>query len=195
MFVFRFRKLTIAFDFSFFASVSLLILLGSGYAVLGLAACLLHELGHLAVMRCCGIPAKRVLFYGAGIKIIPDKDFCFTDFCSEILILIAGSSANFLIAAVSGLSNGFGMRLFSVINVFIGIFNLLPLQYLDGGRLLLAVIRKICSFSTACLLERFLKWANIFLTLSAMIIFAFAGMGNFTLYITFCYLLISAAFC
>ena len=79
MFELQFRKITVAFDFSFFASVSLLILLGSGYAVLGLAACLLHELGHLAVMKICSVPAKRVLFYGAGIKIVPDKEFCFTD--------------------------------------------------------------------------------------------------------------------
>lgn len=198
MFEIPFRRLTIAFDFSFFASVSLLILLGSRYAVWGLAACLLHELGHLAVMKICGIPVKRVLFYGAGIKIVPDKEFCFTDFSSEFLVLIAGSSANFLIAliaAVSGISDSFEMRLFSVINIIIGVFNLLPLQYLDGGRLLLAVIRRICSFSTACQLERFLKWANVFLILSVMIVFAFAGRGNFTLYITLCYLLVSAVSC
>lgn len=195
MFEFPFRKLTIAFDFSFFASVSLLILLGNGYAVLGIAACLLHELGHLAVMKICGVPAKRVLFYGAGIKIVPDKEFCFTGFWAEFLVLIAGSSANFLCAAVSGISDSFEMRLFSVINIFIGIFNLLPLQYLDGGKLLLAMIRRSCSFSTACQLERFLKWANVFLILSVMIIFAFAGRGNFTLYITLCYLLVSAVSC
>ena len=195
MFEIPFRRLSIAFDFSFFASVSLLVLLGSGYAVMGLAACLLHELGHLAVMKMCGIPVKRVLFYGAGIKIMPDKEFCFTDFSSEFTVLIAGSAANFLIAAVSGIPDSFGMRLFSVINILIGVFNLLPLQYLDGGKLLLAVIRRICSFSTACLLERFLKWANVFLILSVMIAFAFAGRGNFTLYITLCYLLASAALC
>lgn len=195
MFELQLRKVSVAFDFSFFASVSLLVLLGNSYAVLGLAACLWHELGHLAAMKICGIPAKRVLFYGAGIKIIPDKELCFTDFPAEFFVLIAGSSANFLLAAVSGFSCSFEMKLFSVINALIGVFNLLPLQYLDGGKLLLAVIRRMCSFSTACQLERFLKWANVFLILSVMIAFAFAGRGNFTLYITLCYLLVSAVSC
>lgn len=195
MFEFRFKKILAAFDFSFFASVSLLILLGNRYAVLGLAACVWHELGHLAVMSICGIPVKRILFYGAGIKIMPDKQFYFTDFCTEFLVLIAGSSANFILAAVMSMSDSFEIRLFSVINIAIGVFNLLPLQYLDGGKLVLAVIRRLCSFSLACQLERFLKWINIFLILSAMIAFAFVGRGNFTLYITLCYLLVSAVSC
>lgn len=195
MFELQFKKVTVVFDFSFFASVSLLILLGSGYAVLGLAACIWHEFGHLAVMRICGVPAKRILFYGAGIKIMPDKQFYFTDFFTEFLVLIAGSSANFVLAAALSFSGSFEMKLFSVINTAIGVFNLLPLQYLDGGKLLLAAIRRLCSFSCACQLERFLKWINIFLILSAMISFAFVGKGNFTLYITLCYLLISAVSC
>lgn len=195
MFELQFRKVSVAFDFSFFASVSLLILLGNRYAVLGLAACLWHELGHLTAMKICGIPAKRIIFYGAGIKITYDKVFCFTDFRDEFFVLIAGSFANFLLASALSFSGSFEIKLFAVINAAIGVFNLLPLQYLDGGKLLLAVIRKICSFPAACQLERFLKWINIFLILSVMIAFAFAGRGNFTLYITLCYLIISAISC
>ncbi len=195
MFEFRYKNAVIAFDFSFFATVSLLFLLGNSYAVLGLAACLWHETGHLAVMKIRGIPARRILFYGAGIKIMPDKQFCFTDFGTELLVLIGGSGANFLAAAALSAVNVPELKLFSVINAVIGVFNLLPLQYLDGGKLLVAFIRRLCSFSQACILERYLKWLNIFLILGIMTAFAFAGKGNFTLYITLCYLLISAANC
>ncbi len=192
MFEFKFRNITVAFEFSFFASVSLLIILGNDYAVMGLAACIWHELGHLMVMAICGITAKRILFYGAGIKILPDKQFCFTDFGTEFLVLIAGSAANFLAAFLMAGSEIMEIKLFSAINMAIGAFNLLPLQYLDGGKLLTAFIYKLCSYPNACLMERYIKWINIFLIISVMISFAFVGKGNFTLYITLCYLLISA---
>ncbi|MDE7278761.1 MAG: M50 family metallopeptidase, partial [Oscillospiraceae bacterium] len=65
MFEIRFKSFTAAFDFSFFAAVTLLMLIGNNrYALLGLAACIWHELGHFAVMRICGISVKRLLFYG-----------------------------------------------------------------------------------------------------------------------------------
>lgn len=195
MFELKLGKICIAFDFSFFASVALLTVLGNNYAVLGLAACIWHELGHLLIMKIFGIGTKRILFYGAGIKIVPDKQLRFTDFETELLVLMGGSLANFAVAAVFGLSDSFEIKLFSVINAVIGVFNLLPLQYLDGGKLIIAVIHRICSFSQACLLERYLKWLNIFLIIFVMICFAFVGKGNFTLYITMCYLLISAALC
>lgn len=195
MFELKFGKICIAFDFSFFASVSLLMILGNGYAVSGLAACIWHELGHLLIMKISGIKTKRILFYGAGIKITPDKQLCFTSFGTELLVLMGGSLANFAAAAVFGLSDSFEMKLFSAINAVIGVFNLLPLQYLDGGKLIIAVIYRICSFSRACMLERYLKRLNIFMIILIMICFAFVGKGNFTLYITMCYLLISAALC
>ncbi len=192
---FKIGSSSVGFDFSFFASVALLMLLGNGYAVLGLAACIWHEFGHLIAMRICNIPVKRILFYGAGIKIMPDKQFCFTDFRTEFFVLIAGSAANFAASAVSGFFDAAELKLFSVINAVIGVFNLLPVQYLDGGKLLTAVIYRICSFPCACMLERFLKWLNIFLIIIIMTAFAFVGKGNFTLYVTLCYLLISAASC
>lgn len=195
MFEFSFRNVYVAFDFSFFAAVSLLILMGNSYAVLGLAACIWHELGHLFAMKKSGIRAKRILFYGAGIKIYPDKQFCFTDFGTEFFVLIAGSTSNFLAAILLGMSDIAEIKLFSVINAVIGVFNLLPLQYLDGGKLIVLLINKFCSYPNACLMERYLKWLNVFLIVFVMICFAFVGKGNFTLYITLCYLLISALSC
>ena len=195
MFELKFGNFSAAFDFSFFASVTLLIVLGDQYAVLGLVACLLHESGHLIVMKICGISVRRILFYGAGIKIMPDKRFYFTDFGTEFAVLIAGSLANFSAVLLPVFFDTPEVKLFSVINGIIGVFNLLPLQYLDGGKLIIAVIRRYCDYTQACLLERYHKWLNIFLIISVMIAFAYAGKGNFTLFLTLCYLLASAVFC
>lgn len=188
----NFRRVTAAFDFSFFAAVALLTLLGGNYVLLGLAACLWHETGHLIAMRLCKIPVKRVVFYGAGIKIVPDKLINFTGFWASFLALISGSAANFTASAVLWSTPNADLKLFAAINLVIGLFNLLPLRHLDGGKLLLLLIRRLCTFSTACLMERFLGWLNVFLIMAVLIIFAFTGKGNFTLYATLCYLLVSS---
>lgn len=192
MLEFKFKNVTAAFDFSFFASAALLTLLSGNYALLGLAACLWHETGHLIAMKLCKIPLKKVVFYGAGIKIVPDKLINFTGFGSSFLTLISGSAANFAAAAALWGTPNADLKLFAAINLVIGLFNLLPLRYFDGGKLLLLLIRQLCAFSTACLLERFLGWLNVFLIMSVLIIFAFTGKGNFTLYATLCYLLVSS---
>lgn len=189
------RKLAVRFDFSFFATVALLMLLSGEYAVFGLAACIWHELGHFVLMRLFGIPVKKLVFYGAGIKIIPDKQIDFTGFRASLLIFLAGSFANFFAAAVLSVTDNTCLKLFAAVNAAIGAFNLLPLGYLDGGKIILLTIRRLCEFSLACQLERYLKWLNVFLILAVLIVFAAVKQGNFTLYLTLCYLLISAISC
>ena len=194
MFELRFRDFTAAFDFSFFAAVTLLMLIGNNrYALFGLAACIWHELGHFAVMRLCGISVKRLIFYGAGIKIIPDKQIDFTGFWRQLAVFMAGSTSNFAAAAILSASENPAVRIFAAVNSVIGAFNLLPLQYLDGGKIIVLLIRNFCGFSLSCQLERYLKWLNIFLITAVLITFAALGKGKFTLYITLCCLLVSAA--
>lgn len=192
VFELNFKRLTVVFDFSFFATVALLTLLSGNYALLGLAACIWHELGHLAFMKLCNVPVKRMVLYGSGIKIVPDKLIDFTGFGTSFLILIGGSGANIVLAAALWITEIPEVRLLSAINGLIGAFNLLPLQYLDGGKLILLIIRRFCSYSSACLLERFFKWCSAFLILTVLIVFAILGKGNISLYVTLCYLLVTS---
>lgn len=195
MFEFRLGRITAAFDFSFFAAVALTALLGGGYAAVGLAACIWHELGHLAFMTALDIPVKKVLFYGAGIKIVTDRQLEYAPFKTGFAVLIAGSAANFAASLVLYQFGDTGLKLFAAVNLAIGAFNLLPLQNLDGGKILILLIRSICSYSRACLLERYFKWINIILIMTILIAFAFLGKGNLTLYATLCYLLVSSMTC
>ncbi len=162
---------------------------------MGLAACLWHELGHFAVMRICRISVRKLIFYGAGIKIVPDKQIDFTSFGVSLLIFLAGSFANFSAALLLSFSDKPVLRIFGAVNAVIGAFNLLPLGYLDGGKIILLIIRKVCDYSRACRLERYLKWLNVILILTVLTAFTIVRRGNFTLYLTLCYLLISAISC
>lgn len=126
----------IRFDFTFFAALAVLLVLnGNGYILWGFYACILHELGHLIVMEKAGAQVGGILFYGAGIKISTSGQLPFR---SEMLVLLSGSAMNFLtfgiFFALWGKTSG-GLALFSVINLCIGLFNLLPLPCFDGGKL------------------------------------------------------------
>lgn len=195
MFELTFRKFTAAFDFSFFAAVALTAVLGGKYAAAGLAVCIWHELGHLAVMKITGIPVKRVVFYGAGIKIVTDGQLEYMAFGVSFAVLIAGSAANLAAAAILYRFGNPDIRIFAALNLAIGAFNLLPLQNLDGGKIIIMLIRSLCVYSRACLLERYFKWVNVMLIMTALIVFAFLGKGNMTLYVTLCYLLVSSMTC
>lgn len=190
MFELRFKRISVAFDFSFFAAMALIMLLSRTNIIWGLAACLWHELGHLVVMGIKGASVKKVLFYGAGIKIIPDKTFEFADFRTELSVLLAGSAANFTAAAGLWLCDDLRLKLFAVINAMIGAFNLLPVQSLDGGKAIVSIIRRFCDYERACQLECWLKRINGILIVTVLVTFAFFGKGNLTLYITLCYLLV-----
>jgi Zn-dependent protease len=129
------RRLRVRFGFSFFAVVALFACLDvSGYGLLGLCACLIHESGHLAAMLIEHHPPAMVTFYGGGIKISGHRTNRLSPF-----VLFAGSGANLLAFAVTlAASDGTSLfpLIFAVMNLVIAVFNLLPIGYLDGARLI-----------------------------------------------------------
>jgi Zn-dependent protease len=123
----------------------------------------LHELGHSFTARRFGVGVRRILLMPIGgmaeFERIPREPR------QEILITIAGPAVNFLIAGVlwlvldpasappaqavlpSSLSE-LGWILFSW-NIYIGLFNLVPVFPMDGGRILRALLAKRLSYVRA----------------------------------------------
>lgn len=191
----KFKQIVFTFDFSFFAVVSLMLLFRDNqYVLLCLLACMWHETGHLLVMLINNVKVKRILFYGGGIKIIPDKSFDFTQLKVRVSVLLAGSALNYITFMLLKNSASDVWTFFATANAIIGAFNMLPLQFLDGGKILVMIIRNLCSYNNSILLERYLKWLNIILIITIILIFSFIGKGNITLFFTLCCLLLSALF-
>lgn len=168
-----------------------MLLSNNKYLFLGFAACLCHEFGHLIFMFAKRVKVDKIVFYGAGIKIIPDKSFSFTDMHTQFFVLSAGCVFNFALYIILTPSSSALLKVFAVLNAGIGAFNLLPLQFLDGGRLLILLIYKFCNYNNAVIMERYIKWLNAILIIVTLLFVSLIGKGNVTLFITLCYLLIS----
>ena len=126
------------------------IIMGIICAFISLFSILLHELGHSFVASKYGIKFQRiVLFALGGIALTPNE---ITDPKKEIRMAFGGPSISFILSGISLLlwfiffqnrvfiSQNFPIDwiLFysGVINVAIGLFNLLPIFPSDGGRIL-----------------------------------------------------------
>lgn len=116
-----------------------------------LAAVTVHELGHIIAMKLLGIKHTSVTprFFGLGIN----ADFSRVSYTKEIIVCVSGSVSNFILALFT---LNFPVLAFSA--AAYGIFNLLPVSFLDGGEILKLLLKtadvpdaaafRICDFCT-----------------------------------------------
>lgn len=109
---------------------------GTGLLPWGLLACLIHELGHgLAALACGGI-IQRLSLTAVGAELSISYDVP-PSYGKDTLIALAGPAANLV---TGGLFLAFRQQLPGVLSLSIGAFNLLPIQPLDGGGVLYALL-------------------------------------------------------
>ena len=92
---------------------------------LGVAAMLLHELGHIAASLALGVKVKNIGLSWKGLFMVreagpPEKNF---------LVSLAGPMVNFVLIAMWPISHEFGLA-----NLCFAFFNLIPLRGSDGER-------------------------------------------------------------
>ncbi len=116
------------------------VMLGVVVALFGSVA--LHELGHALTARHYGIRTHHITLYPfGGIAAIERMP---SDPAEELAIALAGPAVNFVLAAILGQAWSLtGMTLigtFALLNLGMGLFNLIPAFPMDGGRVLRAVL-------------------------------------------------------
>lgn len=148
--------------------VGLIIFLASGrildgliFVALLIAAIFLHELGHAWGCQVQGIPVRRIMLHGGG-------GFCERAASAtpkqEELIVAMGPLVNLALWAIAGLlmhvvpvwptsvidDYAYGLlSLFAFLNLALFVFNLVPVQPLDGGKLLHVFLLRILSRGAA----------------------------------------------
>ncbi len=101
---------------------------------------LLHELGHAVVARANGVGVSRITLHPlGGIAALTHMP---RDPNKEMAIAIAGPAVNFVLAGLFGAAYFLFpielLRLLVIVNLVLGLFNLLPGFPMDGGRILRA---------------------------------------------------------
>ncbi|MBC8569539.1 M50 family metallopeptidase [Zongyangia hominis] len=104
----------------------------------------LHEGGHLLMMKLCGKKVDAISFMPFGIQ-VRCEDTVEQSYGREIAITLAGPFLNLLCAGVCFLLAGDAtagtLALLAAVNLTLGVFNLLPIGVLDGGRLLHEILQ------------------------------------------------------
>lgn len=127
------------------AVLALLYYLDDGGSVLwALLACVLHECGHWLAIRALGgrVSQLKVTCAGAELRLSAARPLSATRMA---LAALAGPGTNLLLAWGSILlaRRGIGAQLyfFAGVNLGLAIFNLLPVGWLDGGRILESLLK------------------------------------------------------
>ncbi|MCH5202303.1 MAG: hypothetical protein J1F17_03765 [Oscillospiraceae bacterium] len=147
-------KTAVSFQFIYVALLVIVLMLdNSGGIFCCFLASFFHEIGHLSALLLLKQKVDEIKFSVFDIKI---KSTCFVGFSRELIIVLSGVTMNFLLCI-------FLYRiipLFSLANLFIGIFNILPVSTLDGGQALKLIL---CNFLSQ-------KKANLIINILTVIV-------------------------
>ena len=117
---------------------------GQGLLPRAALSCLLHEAGHLAVLRCFGHPTQHIRLGLTGAEIQVDGLLSYEQ---EMLAALAGPLVN--LAAAWLAVQYWDDVLFAGVNLALACLNLLPVSRLDGGRALLALTARLLGLQRA----------------------------------------------
>ncbi len=140
-------------SFLFCAVISLMLAFDrTGLVIPTLFASFIHETGHLFMMWVTGCQPRSVRLIPASVQIVrgfPQKKN------GEIKIALAGPAVNLLLFCVLFFNYKiFGSKpvlSFAVLNLVVGIFNLLPVTGLDGGTVLIHLLSRDNNIARAVL--------------------------------------------
>ncbi len=154
-------------------------------------AVLLHETGHLIAMWICDCQPKSIRLVPASISIT--RDFS-SKTNGEIIIALAGPAVNILLFAslfVNYKMTGFPFSADNaLINLAVGVFNLLPVKGLDGGTVMFLILNRFLNCQKA---EGIIKIITVLFALSFAVLgvtVLINGRDNISILIFAIYLLI-----
>lgn len=163
----------------------------TGFMLPTLFAVLMHEFGHLFIMWVLNCTPKRIKLIPASVQIVNSFS---RGYKNDILIALSGPCVNLLLFSVLYYNylcfkNEFTLY-FALLNLLIGVFNLLPVKGLDGGTILFSLLCKFTDINRAVLIVRLITVIFALAVIITAVLLTLGGKLNASLYIIGIYLLI-----
>lgn len=138
-----------------------------------LMVALFHEMAHLGMLRLFGVRVQgaRLSFVGAEIR----ADTRYLPYGKEILCVLAGPFVNIAMALV--LARVAEDYLLAGASMLLGVYNLLPLPELDGGRALYLLVSWLLDPMRA---DAVCRWVGILLAAAFVLLVAVLSVINRT---------------
>lgn len=128
----HFKAVSVEISFWFAAVITLMLLFfPQSRAAECFLLCVLHECGHLLFMFIFGSAPKKIQLGYFGMKIVTGGRLLSPK--KEIIIAASGPFVNLTLAAILFFCN---FKDIAAVSFGLGVFNLLPVPVLDGGRIL-----------------------------------------------------------
>lgn len=188
---FRIGRVKIKVSFWFFAMLTMLFVIDKkGVALIALVCVALHELGHIAALCFFDNQPDEIVFGIFGIRIQQNK-YILSDF-RQTVVVFCGPLVNIVLFFAFLLANLFFEKqiflIISATNLVMGIFNLLPIIPLDGGRILFYLLGLFLTDKTVRRIMRVIcSVMLVVLILAGLFIFFETGL-NISLIATSAYL-------
>ena len=96
-------------------------------------AVLIHELSHILMCKLLNVEIEQIHLCAGGATIVTDVKL---ERFSKIMVSAAGPLANLLLTLVCAALAISHNNTFLLFNLSLGIFNLIPVKNLDGGKIL-----------------------------------------------------------
>ncbi|MBQ3547294.1 MAG: site-2 protease family protein [Clostridia bacterium] len=189
---FSFLGTKIYISFFFMAAITIMLATDrTGYMLPTLFAVVIHEAAHLFLMWVLDCAPLSVRLIPASVQI--NKKFSFSQ-RNDILIAASGPVANLLLFGCLYFNYAaFGNEMvlcYSLLNLIIGCFNLLPVKGLDGGTILYCIICKFKGQTKATLIMQLITLILAVAVIFVAVTLTFRHRFNISIYIVGIYLFI-----
>ena len=179
-------------SFLFAAAVTIMLLTDkTGYMLPALFAIVLHEMGHLFMMWILECSPKRIKLIPASVQITAPFQ---KRYRNDFLVAACGPFVNILLFLTLYFNylvfKNEVTLYFALLNLVIGVFNLLPLKGLDGGTILFCILEKSKGPDKASVILKIITLVLAVAIILAAITLTVQGKINISIYIMGIYLLI-----
>lgn len=191
---FRIGDCQVCISASFFVLITFVLIISDGeIVIISLLSAFLHELGHITAMRMLGDKIRLLSFSATGIRLDKDREKT-VSYGSEIVISLAGVAVNFFLCLsfvlIYIMTQDILFRNISLINLLVGIFNLMPVEALDGARALYYCLLKKISEEKANRIIIIVSIITVIVMMICAVAITLYSRTNLSLIIVIIYLLI-----